>query len=91
MQAFNLNEKLAAEHHRLHSMEQWPDGQRKEAAIRAVESSLDSLSRHPEVSHGAFACIVCENRKTNLKVLEPRETPRVRPTLDSIESLERTG
>jgi len=26
-----------------------------------------------------------------LKVLEPRETPRVRPTLDSIESLERTG
>lgn len=91
MQEFNSNEKFAAEHHRLHSVEQWPDGRRKEAVVKAIESTLDSLSRHPAVSQGNFCCIVCQNRKANLTVLVPRENSRVRASVDSIEPWELTG
>jgi hypothetical protein len=91
MQTFNSHEKLAAEHYRLHSVEQWPDGPRKQAAVRAVESTLESLSRHPDGAQGTFACIVCQGRKGNVKILEPREVPRVRRSLDDVGSLERTG
>jgi hypothetical protein len=90
MQEFNTREKFAAEHHRLHSVEQWPDGIRKEALVRAIESTIESLSRHPG-GDGGFSCIVCENRRMNLKVLEPRDLSRVRPTSESVGAWELTG
>ena len=36
---------IAVEHHRLDSIEAWPEGPRKQAAITAICSTLTSLSR----------------------------------------------
>lgn len=83
MQAFNYMEKLAAEHSRLHSVEQWPDGPRKQAALDAIRSALAGLARLPATSEGNFACILCQNRRMNLTVLEPRGSTPDRAVLDS--------
>jgi hypothetical protein len=39
-------EWFATEHYRLHSVEEWPDSPHKEAALYAIRSSLDSLTRN---------------------------------------------
>jgi hypothetical protein len=36
-------EWIAAEHHRLHIVEEWPEGPHKEVALAAIQSSLHSL------------------------------------------------
>ncbi len=59
MQDFNCSEQLASEHHRLHTVDEWPDGPRKKAALDAIYSTLESLSRHPASSDVTFACIFC--------------------------------
>jgi hypothetical protein len=41
---------LAVEHHRLTSVEDWPDGPRKQIAIVAICSTLVSLSRLSKVA-----------------------------------------
>ena len=35
---------LSVEHYRMHLMELWPDGPRKEAGLAAARSTLESLS-----------------------------------------------
>ena len=45
------SEWLALEHHRIHLMEQWPDGPRKEAGLNSARSALQSLLL--SVSNGA--------------------------------------
>jgi len=56
-------EWIAAEHHRLHLIEEWPEGRHKEVALAAIHSSLRSLLqiRRPEEPLGA--CEVCLSRK----------------------------
>jgi hypothetical protein len=39
------NEWPAVEHYRIHVMELWPDGPRKEAGLAAARSDLGSLVR----------------------------------------------
>src|SRR5579871_496878 len=63
---------LAAEHHRLHHVEQWPDSPRKQAVVRAIRSTLESLSRHRRADQEGFSCFLCDARKTNPKVLTMR-------------------
>jgi len=83
MQDFNGRDQLAAQHQRLHIVEQWPDGPRKQAAIGAIESALDSLLRHPDIQEAAFTCILCQTRKANVTVMEPQDS-RVRAGLDDL-------
>ena len=55
-------EWLAAEHHRIHVMELWPDGPRKEAGLAAARSALDSLAgTMPKGS--SFECATCASRR----------------------------
>lgn len=56
-------EWIAAEHHRLHLIEEWPEGRHKEVALAAIHSSLRSLLQihRPEAPLGA--CGVCLSRK----------------------------
>jgi hypothetical protein len=52
---------LAVEHYRIHVMELWPDGPRKEAGLAAARSTLWSLARtKPEGS--SFTCMTCASR-----------------------------
>ncbi len=82
---------LAAEHHRLHNVEQWPDSPRKQAVIGAIQSTLDSLARYPRTAHENFVCFLCETRKTKAKVLEMRPNREAVPILTASTELERTG
>jgi len=49
-------EWIAMEHHRLHLIEEWPDGPHKEAALAAIHSTLQGLLR----THRAGNLPVCE-------------------------------
>jgi hypothetical protein len=56
-----LSEWLAVEHYRIHVMELWPEGIRKEAGLAAARSALESLARTiPDGS--SFACATCGSR-----------------------------
>jgi hypothetical protein len=57
------NEWLAGEHNRIHVMELWPDGPRKEAGLAAARSALDSLAGIIP-SGSSFACAICGSRQT---------------------------
>jgi hypothetical protein len=37
---------LAVEHDRLHVVEEWPDGPRKQAALAAIHSKIESLKQN---------------------------------------------
>jgi hypothetical protein len=47
------NQKLAMEHYRIHVMEQWPDGPRKQAGLAAARSTIESLARIMSVENRA--------------------------------------
>jgi hypothetical protein len=57
-------EWIAAEHHRLHLIEEWPDGPRKEVALSAIQSSLQSLLQNHQPDGLLAACEICLNRKS---------------------------
>ncbi len=90
MQDFN-NDWLASEHQRLHNVELWPDSPRKQAVLGAIQSTLESLSRHPGAAQGNFNCFLCESRNTKLIVLEPRENREPAPFLEQSTEWEKTG
>jgi hypothetical protein len=53
------SEWMAVEHHRMHIMELWPDGPRKEAGLASARSSLESLAATmPKGS--SFECATCQ-------------------------------
>jgi hypothetical protein len=62
------SEWLAVEHNRIHVMELWPDGPRKEAGLAAARSALESLVRDlPDESW--FSCSICAGRLRNVMVI----------------------
>jgi hypothetical protein len=61
---------LAAEHSRLHLIEQWPDGPRKEAALAAARSAVDGLFRRSRSDEPGFRCLVCANRRNGPALVE---------------------
>lgn len=69
---------LAMEHYRLHIIEAWPDGLRKDAALAAVHSAIDGLQRGLATSE-SDVCAVCAARRESSTVVE---FP-VRPALPS--------
>ncbi len=54
-------EWLAMEHYRLHVVEQWPEGPYKHAALAAIHSTLNSLTRR-QPGAGDPPCEVCSSR-----------------------------
>jgi hypothetical protein len=57
---------LTTEHNRLHVIEEWPDGPMKDAALRAIRSSLESLMRNVPAEMHLPICEVCLSRKAAL-------------------------
>lgn len=49
------------EHHRLHSIEEWPDGPQKDAALASVRSAIACLTRN--LGPNVPVCTVCGNRR----------------------------
>lgn len=58
---------LAMEHYRLHVIEQWSESSRKEAALRAVRSTIRSLTARGET---AMVCAICDGRSRSGQVVE---------------------
>ncbi len=81
---------LEFEHERLHDVEQWPNSPRKQAVVAAIESTLDSLARHPATDE-TFKCLICGSRKHNLRVLELPESREPAPISTGWRELEKTG
>ena len=54
---------IASEHHRLHTVEGWPESPYKEATLRAIHSSLARLMQVPDVAASLPPCEVCLNRR----------------------------
>jgi hypothetical protein len=70
---------LAVEHCRIHAMELWPDGPRKEAGLRSARSALDSLVRTlPKES--SFTCATCASRPRYVTVIPTRDAGRESPS-----------
>jgi len=66
-------EWLAMEHYRIHVIELWPGGPRKEAALAAARSALEVLAwTMPEGS--SFTCATCTSRRQTVTVIP--STPR---------------
>jgi hypothetical protein len=57
-----FQEWLSQEHHRLHIVEEWPDGPQKEAVLASIRSKLRSLLANCK-EESLPACLVCQNRK----------------------------
>ena len=56
-------EWIATEHHRLHVIEEWPEGPHKEVALAAIQSSLQSLLHNHRPDGPLAACEICLSRK----------------------------
>jgi hypothetical protein len=63
-------EWIATEHHRLHIIEEWPEGAQKEVALAAIQSSLQSLLQNHQPDGGLAACEICVSRKGATSELE---------------------
>jgi len=63
------------EHHRLHVIEEWPDGPQKQAALAAVRSKLASLARNLPGDADLARCEVCLNHKERLGLLALTAVP----------------
>jgi hypothetical protein len=60
---------LAMEHYRMHVIQQWPDGPRKEAALAAARSAIASLQRAVSLTD-AEICPVCAGGSHGPMVVE---------------------
>ena len=49
----------AAEHHRLHCVEEWPDSQYKRTVIAAIRGRLESLARGQAAAEERWVCLEC--------------------------------
>jgi hypothetical protein len=67
------NDRLAMEHYRIHVMELWPDGPKKEAGLASARSALERITTATS-SGSSFACTACASRRT---VTVIRSDPRV--------------
>ena len=54
---------IAMEHYRLHSVEQWPDSDHKQATLAGILGTLRSLSWGPQAADDSQACSICIGRK----------------------------
>lgn len=57
-----IHEWLSQEHHRLHIVEEWPEGPQKEAVLTSIRSKIKSLQAACQEGY-LPSCPVCQNRK----------------------------
>ena len=55
-----LHAWIAAEHHRLHLIVEWPHSARKETLLSAIQSSIQRLMIDQDMA--SFTCVVCQAR-----------------------------
>ncbi len=67
---------LATEHNRIHLIEEWPEGPRKEAALASARSALESLQRSLPCDE-TFRCAICHSRRNRLTFLASPTEPQV--------------
>jgi hypothetical protein len=60
-------EWVVAEHHRLHIVEEWPEGPQKQAVLASIHSKLESLHRVRR-DLALPECMVCLSRKVAICV-----------------------
>jgi hypothetical protein len=60
---------IASEHHRLHTVEAWPESPYKDATLRAIHSTLASLAENAGVATGFPACEICLSRRRSSAVV----------------------
>jgi hypothetical protein len=60
---------IASEHHRLHTVECWPDSPYKEATLRAIRAAIASLTGDSSMPACVPLCEVCLNRRRITTVL----------------------
>jgi hypothetical protein len=71
-------EWIAMEHHRLHLIEEWPNGPHKDAAVAAIRSTLESLLRtHRGVD--LPICEMCLNRPNASTLVEFPKSFQIEP------------
>ncbi len=63
---------IAMEHYRMHLIEMWPDGPRKDVGLAAVRSALDALEGAAPVGEPVFVCEVCAARRRVVPIFEFR-------------------
>jgi hypothetical protein len=63
------NQWLASEHHRLHIVEDWPEGPYKDATLRAIHSSIEGISGKGGMPAGFPECEVCLSRRRSSSVV----------------------
>ena len=51
-------------HYRLHLIEEWPEGIRKDAGLAAARAALTSLERTAPANSSGFECAICSGRRT---------------------------
>ena len=71
-------EWIGQEHHRLHVVEEWPEGPQKQAVLASIRSKLRSLAWN-RGSEGMPECMVCFSRKASA-------SDRMTPDLFQIET-----
>lgn len=64
-----LREWIWGEHHRLHIVEEWPDGPYKQAALAAIRSTLGSLLLDFRAAAHHPVCAICDSRRRATVVL----------------------
>lgn len=57
------NQWIAAEHHRLHTVEAWPDSPYKDATLRAIHSTLARMAQDSSPAASLPPCQVCLSRR----------------------------
>ena len=57
-------EWVAAEHYRLHVIEEWPESPRKAVALSAIQSSLQSLLQNHQPDGLLPGCEICLSRES---------------------------
>ena len=55
-------EAIAFEHYRIHVIELWPDGPRKEAGLASARSALDRMVG-TMLEGSSFVCAICASRR----------------------------
>jgi len=64
-----MNQWIAVEHYRLHTIEEWPDSPYKEATLAAIHAALTSLASDPRAGAPVAACNICRTRRRVSPVL----------------------
>lgn len=57
-----ITDWIAMEHYRLHVVENWPEGPRRDATLAAIHSKLASFGQQPHLTTGARDCSICSSR-----------------------------